>query len=203
MEPKKNKKPLLHAFRVKKFEYFATLLIFIFTSSGCALTTRRPLLTYNPVLPMQPENNIAIRVVSFKDERKIKDTTGYVRNIYGMRMGKVVPQNDVIEWITDSLKSELKNAGYTVSDEKNVPNIIEGSVFDILCDVYFTYDGRIALKVILKRDQKVALEKDYSIKKNCGPSMVGTTKAFGKTLEMILQEAFKQVIVDIDRELLK
>jgi len=187
----------------KKLVYLAMIGIFIISSSGCALGTRRPFLTYTPILPAQAKNNITLRVAPFKDERKIKDTVGYARNVYGMRMAKVMPQNDVIEWITDSLKLELKNAGYAISDEKNAPNIIEGSVFDILCDACFTYDGRIALKVILKRDQKVALEKDYSIKKGYGASWAGTSKAYGKALEMTLQDAFKQVIVDINKELLK
>ncbi|MCD6539793.1 MAG: hypothetical protein J7K37_03735 [Candidatus Omnitrophica bacterium] len=179
------------------------IIISVLFLSGCALGVRRPFLTYTPILPPSGKNNITIKVVPFKDERKIKDTVGYVRNACGMRMAKVVPQNDVIEWVTNSLELELKNAGYTISEEENTPNVIEGSVFNILCDTYFTYDGRIALKVILKKDQKVVLENDYSVKRGGGVNLAASSGAFAKTLEMALQETLKQVVNDINEKLLK
>ena len=171
--------------------------------SGCAFGVRKPFLSYSPVLPAQHKNNIVIKVVPFKDERKTKDTVGYVRNSLGMKCAKVVPQNNVAKWVTDSLKSELRNAGYTVSGGDNVSNVVQGSVLDIFCDTYLTYDGRAALKIVLKRGGKVILSKDYSVKKNGGMNLAATSKAFAKTLEMTLQEVLKQVVSDVNKLLLK
>lgn len=178
---------------------FLMIALFI---SGCAFGDRRTFLTYAPVLTSQPKNNITLKILPFEDKRTIKDTVGYSRNGYGMRCAKVIPENSVTEWIANALKSELTNAGYSISEEATT-NMIEGEVFDVFCDTYMTYDGRINIKVVLKRDGKVAFDRGYSSHKSGGVNWAATAKTFAKTLEMNLQETIRQVVFDINKELLK
>ena len=174
----------------------------VFCISGCAWGDRRPFLTYTPLLPSQPKNNIALKILTFDDKRTIKDTVGYSRNGAGMRCAKVIPQNSVTEWVTNALKAELTNVGYSISDQETTLNVIGGEVFDVFCDAALTYDGSIGIKVVLKRDDKVVLEKDYSAKKS-SVNFVATEKGFAKMLEITLQKTLKQVVNDINKELSK
>ncbi len=188
---------------MNKVKYLAKgmAILSIFFLSGCAFGTRRPLLIYTPVSVHQPKNNIEVKVNSFEDKRTITDTVGYSRNGYGMRCAKVVPENSVTDWVTNALKAELTNAGYAVSDNENTANVIEGKAFDIFCDTFVTYEGRISLKLILKKNGTVVLEKDYSATKSGGLNWAATPASFAKTLEMTLQEVLKQALPDINKEL--
>lgn len=178
-------------------------LMIIFLVSGCCWGNRRPLLTYSPVLAPQPKNNIALKITTFEDKRTIKDIVGSLRDVTsGIRCGKVIPQNSVTEWITDALKAELTNAGYTISNQESTLDVISGEVFSVFCDAAFTYDGSIGIKVMLKRNDKVVLEKQYSAKKSRVGNYAMTGRAFAKTLEMTLQDTLKQVVNDLNKELL-
>ena len=114
-------------------------------------------------------------------------------------------ENSVTEWVTDALKAELVNLGYTISDQENITNVIDGTVFDVFCDTYMslTYNGRIGIKVILKKNGIVALERNYSVNKTCDMLWSITSAQLAKTLEMTLQETLKQAVSDINKELLK
>lgn len=180
-----------------------SILMIIFFISGCAWGDRRPFLTYAPILTPQQKNNITLKIVTFSDKRTIKDTIGYSRNAYGMRCAKFIPQNSVTEWVTNALKSELTNAGYSITSQETTPNVIEGEVFDIFCDVSFAYEGSVGIKVVLTQSGKVVLDKQYSSKKNGGVNWAATETTFAKTLEMTLQDTLRQAVFDINKELLK
>lgn len=180
-----------------------SILMIVFFISGCAWGDRRPFLTYAPILTPQQKNNIALKIVTFVDKRPIKDTIGYSRNGFGMRCAKFIPQNSVAEWVTNALKTELTNAGYSVTNQEYAPNIIEGEVFDIFCDVSFAYEGSVGIRVVLKESNKVVLDKQYSSKKNGGVNWAATETTFAKTLEVVLQDTLRQVVFDINEELLR
>lgn len=121
----------------------------------------------------------------------------------GMRCAKVIPQNGVTEWVTNALKAELTNAGYSISNQENTPNVIGGEVFDVFCDPSLTYDGSIGIKIMLKRNNKLILEKQYAVKKSRCDLFGRIGKAISKTLETTLQDTLKQAVGDINKELLK
>jgi len=187
---------------MRKNKIFCLLIIIGFIS-GCAWGDRRVILTYAPITTPQPKKNITLKVAEFDDKRTIKDTVGYSRNAYGMRCAKVIPENSVTTWVTNALKAELINAGYTVSNEGSEPNLIKGVVFDVFCDTYFTYDGRIGIAVTLLQEGKVVFDKTYSASKSGGVNWAATSKSYAKTLELTLQDALRQVIYDINKELVK
>lgn len=184
------------------FKLFVVSSIFLFIS-GCAFGNRRPCLTYTPFSSSQPGNNITLRVIPFEDSRQFKDTVGYSRNGFGMPCAKVIPQNSVTEWVTSALKLELTNAGYNTSEQEDVSDVIEGEVLDIFCDTYMSYEGRAMLKVVLKKDGKVILDKNYSANKTGGINWAATASSFAKTLDETLQDVLRQVVFDINKELLE
>lgn len=174
------------------------LVVLVLLLSGCAFTGRKLMLNYSVALPLVQKNNIAIKVEKFKDERTWSKTkVGDVKNGYGMRCSEIIPQNDVCVWITDALKAELTNAGYTV-DSDMAANNTEGSVLEVYTDAWMNYGGRIGLHVILKKDGEEVLTKDYSVQKNCGLNWAATTASYAKTLELTLQDVMKQIIPDIN-----
>jgi len=178
------------------------LLVCVLFVSGCAFGTRRPTLNYTVALPSEPQNNIAIKVNEFTDERTWnKEKIGDVKNAYGMRCAEIIPQNSVVAWVTDALKKELVNAGYNISDNQAVSSVAQGAVLEAYVDAYWNYGGRVRLKVALKKDGKDVLNKEYSVQKNCGINMAARAASYAKTLEMTLQEVMKQVIPDINTAL--
>src|SRR3989339_594350 len=179
-----------------KILFVALTLIFI---SGCAaLQDSRIRLSYSSISSIQPKNNIIVKVNAFVDKRTISDSVGDANK----RWIKVIPENSVTEWVTDALKAELVNLGYTISDQENITNVIDGTVFDVFCDTYMslTYNGRIGIKVILKKNGIVALERNYSVNKTCDMLWSITSAQLAKTLEMTLQETLKQAVSDINKE---
>ena len=179
------------------------LIVFVLFMSGCAFGTRRPTLNYTVVLPAASQNNITVKVAEFKDDRTwSKEKVGDVKNMYGMRCADIVPQNSVTGWVTDALKKELSNAGYTVTDEK-ASSSIEGAVLEVYTDAVWNYGGRVRLNVTLKKDGKEILFREYKAQENCGVNWAATAKSYGKSLETALQGVMKQVIPDINTALNK
>ncbi|HHT9145478.1 MAG TPA: YajG family lipoprotein [Candidatus Wunengus sp. YC61] len=177
------------------------VMVFVLFMSGCAFSGRRLMLNYSVVLPPAAKNNIVVKVDKLKDERTWSKTkVGDVKNGYGMRCSEIIPQNDVCVWITDALKAELTNAGYTVNNDAAANNI-GGAVLEVYTDAWMNYGGRIRLNVVLKKDGKDILTKNYAVQKNCGLNWAATTESYAKTLELTLQDVMRQIIPDIDTAL--
>lgn len=171
--------------------------------SGCAFGTRRPVLKYDVKLPAAAKNNVVVKVAEFNDERTwSKEKIGNVKNGYGARCADIIPQNSVTGWITDALKNELSNAGYTVSEDDDAANVISGIVLEVYTDAYWNYGGRVRLHITLKKQGEELLNQDYSAQKNCGMQWAATAVSFGKTMEMTLQDLMRKVIPDINNVLL-
>lgn len=174
------------------------LLLVLFAISGCAFGTRMPTLTYNTVLPPGSPKNVSIKVVSFEDKRQNKVEIGYIRNAYGMRCAKVISTNGVGEWITNALKAELLNAGYVFSDDSK--NLVSGDIIEVFCDTSFAYEGKIMVRVILKKGEEIILDKNYSAKEE-EMNWAATAGTITKVLEKTLQNVIKQVVFDINSKI--
>ena len=167
--------------------------------SGCAFGTRRPTLDYLAVTPVKQQKNIAIKVVVFKDDRPDKNIVGNVRNGFGLKTADVITETNVSEWVTNALKVELKNDGYTIVDV-GAENEISGEVIKVYCDSYMCYEGEVMIKVLLKRASNVLLEKTYSGKAS-DMNWAATAKSYGTILKQSLQQTMNQVVADVDRAL--
>ena len=82
-------------------------------------------------------------------ERSVKKGVGTVRNGFGMRTADVIPTvNSVPDWVTQALKTELQNDGYTVDvasaagSPKAGTAVVSGEILKVFCDMYFSYTGR-------------------------------------------------------------
>lgn len=167
--------------------------------SSCAFGTRRPILSYTAVTPVRSPNNIVIKVVAFEDSRVNKKTIGEVRNAYGMKTADVITETNIVAWITNALKSELRNAGYTVK-ETTGENEIQGEILKVYCAALLNYKGEVMMKVSLKKGDEVLLDKMYSGEAS-KLNLACTAKGYGTTLEESLQKAMIQVVSDVDGSL--
>lgn len=181
----------------KHWSRFIVVLLMIF-ASGCAFGTRRPILNYTAVTPVRTPNNIAIKVVAFEDSRINKKAIGEVRNAYGMKTADVITDTNIAEWITNALKSELRNAGYTVIEAAE--NEIQGEILKVYCRALLSYEGEVTIKVSLRKGNKKLLDKMYSGEAS-KLNLVCTAKSYGITLEESLQKAMIKVVSDVDRAL--
>lgn len=178
---------------------FAMLLVsvLLLDINGCAFGTRRPILEYSPITSIRPSNNIVLQVIQLEDNRSDKNIIGNVRNAWGMKTADVVTDTNISRWITSALKSELKNAGYTVVDE-NSENEIKGEVTRVYCDALLNYEGEVSIKIVLNRGGEGLLNKIYSGKASA-LNWAATAKSYGVILQRSLQQAMNQVITDVDR----
>ena len=175
------------------------VLLVVLSVSGCAFGTRRPLLTYTPVVPVSPPRNIALYVETFKDERTEKNVIGHVRNGWGLKTADVVTDTIIADWVTEALKSELGNGGYVVVKDRT-DLVAAGEVLTVYCDSYMQYEGKVELGVVLKRNSEVLIDKKY-LGKATNLNWAATAKSYGKTLEQSLQNVMKQIVTDINQKL--
>ena len=182
----------------KNLSFFLIIACFLFSISGCAFGTRRPTLTYSTALPPGSPKGVSIKVMSFEDKRNNKEEIGYIRNLYGMRCAKVISTNDISEWISNALKAELQNVGYSLSDDAQ--NSVSGEVIEVFCDTSFAYEGKVMVRVILKKEDEVILDKNYSAKEE-EMNWAARAATITKVLEKTLQNLIKQVMFDINNKL--
>jgi hypothetical protein len=98
------------------------------------------------------------------------------------------------------MQAELRNIGYTVTDDPATAHVIGGSVIKVYCDSYLAYDGRVTVKVRLYEGKDKVFEREYE-GQNKKVNVSARAKTFGCTLETALQRALLDAIKDIDQEL--
>jgi hypothetical protein len=168
--------------------------------SGCAFGTRKPVLSYTPITPRNPANGVSVHILPFRDQRFDKDIVGYMRNAYGMRTAKVVTETNISDWVTNALKAELANAGYTVLDSKPESATIEGQVLHVFCDAYLMYEGKVEVELTLRRGSDVLLQEKYRGTTQ-ELNVAGTSRSYALVLQKSLQNALRDAIRDIDNQL--
>lgn len=193
-----------------------TTLVFVVFLSGCAFGTRNATLIYPP----KPEShtgpvaqaaaapaakNIALVLAPFSDERTDKKVIGTMRNGFGMRTADVVAMNSVPEWVTQAIKTELENSGYSVATGAASGNgagaVVSGEVLNVFCDMYMNYTGQVSLLAKASKDGKEVLNKHYSGEGSAGVAFAGTAESFGRSLSLALAVAVKQFVSELDKSL--
>ena len=174
-----------------------------FLSTGCAFGTRYVSLTYEPQGTANAPKAIALSVAPLTDSRPAPEVVGHVLNGWGMKTAKVVATNNVENWIRRALISELREAGYTVTDSSDGPVILGGTIINIKCDSYFTYEGTIHLMIRLTRNGNVVLDRAYVGEGSTGLNWAATSTSFAKVLEDALHNAMMKVVADVTQVLEK
>jgi uncharacterized lipoprotein len=188
-----------------------SLMLFFFT--GCAFGTRRVNLKYPPNVElkkqgvayadetMKPlEKNIYL--VKFKDLRTRQDV-GEMRNGFGMKTARVIAQNDVVQWVNDSLKYELEKTGYAVTVVDGFPSKTDsigvyGKVLSVYCTGSFTYEGIVSLTAGFYKEGKEIFTAVYNGEESAGINWAGTSESYEETLELALQNVLRRLVQDIN-----
>jgi uncharacterized lipoprotein YajG len=92
------------------------ILLFLMFLSGCALTKEHITLDYIPqsnVESISGSEKVNIKL-NVTDVRTMRDKVSYKKNAYGMELGEIISDSDVIELISKSIKTELQNRGFKV-----------------------------------------------------------------------------------------
>lgn len=194
----------------------ATTLVFVVFLAGCAFGTRNATLIYPPKPESQTvpvaqaaatpaAKKIALVLAPFSDQRTDKKVIGTMRNGFGMRTADVVAMNSVPEWVTQAIKTELENSGYSVATgtdrDSGASAVVSGEVLNVFCDMYFNYTGQVSLLAKASKDGKEVLNKHYSGEGSAGVAFAGTAESFGQSLSLALAVAVKQFVSELDRSL--
>lgn len=191
-------------------------LICITLLGGCAFGTRQPTLIYPPApesgatpvanaAAKSAPKNVQIILNPFVDERSDKKGVGTVRNGFGMRTADVIPTNSVPDWVTQALKTELQNHGYTVDvasaaeSSKAASAVVSGEILKVFCDMYFSYTGEVSLLVKVSRDGKDVLNKNYSGEGSAGIAWTAAADSYAQSLSLALAAALKPFLADLDK----
>ncbi|MDO9531979.1 MAG: YajG family lipoprotein [Deltaproteobacteria bacterium] len=108
-----------------RFWVSCSFLLFSFCLSGCALTKEYITVDYTPqknIEPIRGAEKVNLKV-NVNDGRSIRDKVCYKKNAYGMELGEIISNSDVVKLVQDSIKTELTNRGFILNDGNIVINI--------------------------------------------------------------------------------
>jgi len=181
--------------------------LFLF-GNGCAFGTRHAVLTYPPASSMKASTNspfvihpekIALGV--FTDERGDKTIIGYVRNGYGMKTAEVHLDSDVVPFINDAVRYELRKAGWetaavSMATNADIP-VISGEVLVLHCDAMLSYEGDATLMIHATKNGRETFRKTYSGNGGGDLNWAMTNEGYGKAVSESVQEALQAFVRDI------
>ena len=178
---------------MRKYPLLFILLACIFSSC-----TQKINLAYEPVIERCEEKKGNLFLGSFEDGRQKLDV-GSKRNVYGIPIVTLVTEDDVALWVTNALKLEMENAGYTITDQiQNEAYQFEGKVIRVYTTTYFIYHGRMTVEISVKREGSEVFRKIYTTKVSNGISFIASSASCSKTLALNLQQVCKQFISDFN-----
>ncbi len=166
-------------------------------SSGCAFFDRHLTLDYSPPPISSPQvKDVQVNVDIFSDENG--EVIGCVRNAYGWKTAKVKADNNLGEWLRDSLTIELRNYGCDIITEGD-PRL-RGTFKKLYTDLYMKYDTDLSFVVELwNNNEKVYLDNfDGNAKKT---ALFVTGDEYKKVSKMAMQDALRKATPKIIHQL--
>ena len=199
---------------VRFFRHSVCLALAILLT-GCAFGTRQATLVYPPAgkslakvgapAEAKPEaRETKVLLVQFRDERSDKSVVGTVRNGFGMRTADVVSTNDISDWVTKSLRSELQARGLSVvseappasADARSVT--VSGEILNVFCDMYMSYTGQVSLVVRVSGKDGEIFNKHYAGEGSAGLAVAATGESYAQSLALALSVALKKFVADLE-----
>ena len=187
------------------------LVVLASTLGACVLGDRKIMLDYPPksdsgVVSAAKAATVAtgaeVALAQFADERGEKKVIGDTQNAYGMRMADVIAVNDVPTWITDAVRSEMEQAGFTVIDEPSADEaahtlMVSGEVITVYTTAYWSYEADVRFHARVQKAENTLLDKVYSGEGGAGTNWAATEKAYGHSLALALQDAARKFVSDL------
>ncbi len=175
--------------------------------AGCAAVDQSATLVYPPAaaaegLAAGPKNKQII-LTPFLDHRGDKSNVGTVRSAFGLRAIEVVPANDVLQWVTSAVKSELENSGYVVtlgrSDKDNLPGAsatVSGVIVGVTCNA--SDSAKVALIGKIRRAGREVMNKDYAADGSARSPWTSAAQSCAHSLTIALAASVKRFVADVD-----
>lgn len=139
---------------------------------------------------------VAVRTVS--DLRADKKHVGEVRNGFGMHTADVHTKSDCAGWVRKALRTELRRAGFVVTDDPNRAEVlVDAEVVSVHCTATFSYSGDIIFNATATRDGIQIAGRRYAGSGGAGVNWSATENAFAETLDLALQDAVLQFVREI------
>jgi len=201
---------------VRRVLSFSILSAFFLLLTGCAFGTRQPTLTYPPkaesgetgvahAASAPAAKPVTIVLRKFTDQRSDRRVVGTVRNGFGMKTADVVPTNDVADWVTEAIRSELQSSGYTVLDAAAetdpVSAVVSGEILNVYCDMYLSYTGQVSLLARVSRGEKELFNRHYAGEGSTGLAWAGTADSYNQSLALALAEALHKFVPELNQQL--
>jgi len=175
------------------FLIFAGCLSFI----GCASTAS---LQFKTTLAPAAAKNVSVKIDSFVDERSEPErgVIGGVYNGYNMRMGDVKEPVDLVATMMEAVRSEVKNAGYRISDNAQ-DLVVRGFVKLVACDSGNGKTSQLTLRLVVEDKGQEILNKIYheqssnrfTLTLNCGPVLTESLQKIASQFVQDLNEYIK------------
>ncbi|MCH1429455.1 MAG: hypothetical protein L7U87_01725 [Chlamydiales bacterium] len=102
--------------------------------------------------------------------------------------------------MTKALKEELRQAGFTISEDPTTPYHVSGKILKVFSEASLNYEGEIEAYIAVKINKKVVLDKVYYFTAK-ELNMRGAPEYFKKNLEDSLRGLLGQIIQDVDRKI--
>lgn len=189
-------------------------LLSVVLLAGCAFGTRQPTLIFPPASEPADKlaahaavppagKNVQLVLKPFVDARSDKRVVGTVRNALGMRTADVIPTNDVSDWVTQAVATELEKNGYTVINQAdqqgNTGKVVSGEILNVFCDMYFSYTGQVSLVVKVNEDGKELLNRHYAGEGSAGLAVAMTAESYAQSLALALSSALQKFVADLNQ----
>ncbi|CAN2040021.1 putative Lipoprotein [Candidatus Magnetomoraceae bacterium gMMP-15] len=185
----------------KNYFVVFVLVLAIGILEGCAIGNRHVALTYTPVEIQKSGSAKTVAIVKFKDKR-YDQKIGVVKNMYGMEMAQVLPQDPNIDgWISNAFERELSSAGYNMqkvlnASDSNAEYVLSGEIRKVFIDMYMNYNGEIITDVLVKKNGNTILEKSF-LGHSKKFALTGTASEYEEVLREALRDLMKKAVPEI------
>lgn len=133
-------------------------------TQACAFIDNEVQLEYQSVtgLAPNPGNTRVIFLSLIEDSRPDKTRVGVIRNGYGMETANVLSKDDVRVWVSNTLKGNLEQAGYTVRTVEGAFTPTDGQ-FHLSGEIIRAYsDPRMGFFTItVQGDVQAAMQAEF------------------------------------------
>lgn len=182
------------------------LFIILSSTATLLLTSCGPVkqLVYKPVIELSKPNNLSISV-STTDLRVDKDEIGVAK--FTDYPDIVISTNDnVSDWVTKSLETELKNAGYRISKEGffQMPLFkVKGKVKRFWVTSYpGMSEGKILLDIQVTKNNMNYFHKEYVARVRPRADWNPFKDSHTKTIQEMMQQISRDFISDLNQKTL-